>query len=235
MTTRIPLFTQQVYDDAQSKVEFPFECNWCSGVFYVQKRFIKSADKTNRKKAGFLYCSQSCFKKASSKKIKTNCCQCQKPIEIQAHTVPKSGRNFCSQSCAATYNNSHKTTGYRRSKFEIWLESELIKEYPFLEFKFNSKTDIDSELDIYIPSLKLAFEINGIFHYQPIYGQKKFYSTQANDELKIHQCRDNNIKLSVFDISSIQNFKPAKGQLYLEQIIDIIDSDILLIGGRRGT
>ena len=32
---------------------------------------------------------------------------------------------------------------------------------------------INSELDVYVPSLNLAFELNGIFHYEPIYGEKK--------------------------------------------------------------
>ena len=81
--------------------------------------------------------------------------------------------NFCSRSCSATFNNKNKTYGTRRSKLEVFLEKELIKLYPDLLFHFNRKDTINSELDIYIPSLKLAFELNGIFHYEPIYGDNK--------------------------------------------------------------
>jgi len=46
--------------------------------------------------------------------------------------------------------------------------------YPDLVIHFNKKDAINSELDIYIPSLKLAFELNGIFHYEPIFGKENF-------------------------------------------------------------
>ena len=39
---------------------------------------------------------------------------------------------------------------------------------------YNNSTTISSELDFYFPQLKLAIEINGIVHYEPIYGSNKF-------------------------------------------------------------
>ena len=81
----------------------------------------------------------------------------------------KSGHLFCNHSCAATYNITHKTVGTRRSKLEVWLESQLRELYPNLTLLPNDKTAINSELDFYFPELKLAFELNGIFHYEPIY------------------------------------------------------------------
>ena len=76
-------------------------------------------------------------------------------------------------SCAATYNNKNKTHGTRRSKLECFIEKKLSELYPDLTIHYNQKDTINSELDIYIPSFKLAFELNGIFHYEPIYGEEK--------------------------------------------------------------
>jgi hypothetical protein len=73
-------------------------------------------------------------------------------------------------SCSTNLTNF---LGYNRSKLEIYLEQELIKLYSTLEIHFCRSDTIGSELDIYIPSLKLAFEINGIFHYKPIFGEDK--------------------------------------------------------------
>ena len=113
-----------------------------------------------------------------------NCKNCN--IEIVKHLSDiksKSGNSFCSRSCSATYNNKNKKFGTRRSKLENWIENELKKKYDF-KIIFNGKEAVNSELDIYIPSLKLAFELNGIFHYEPIYGEDKLNKVKNNDGRK---------------------------------------------------
>ena len=100
----------------------------------------------------------------------------------------KSDRLFCSSSCAAKYNNAHKTYGTRRSKLEAYLESQLRSEFPQLELICNGKNAIGSELDFYFPQLRLAIELNGILHYEPIYGADRLERTQANDQQKGISC-----------------------------------------------
>lgn len=136
-------------------------------------------------------------------------------------------RNFCSRSCAATYNNKNKTTGTRRSKLEIWLENQLPLLYPEIEFHFNKKDAIGSELDIYIPALSLAFELNGIFHYEPIYGDRKLGQIQENDQNKFQSCITNDISLCIIDVSQFKHFKPDKAQKYLDIINNIIKERLL--------
>lgn len=136
--------------------------------------------------------------------------------------LKKVKNSFCSSSCAATYNNTHKTHGYRRSKLEKWLESELLRIFPDLDFHFNRKDAISSELDIYIPSLKLAFELNGIFHYEPIYGEEKLKQIQNNDSRKFQACLEKGIELCIIDSSKFSYFKPEKAQKYLDIILMII-------------
>lgn len=135
----------------------------------------------------------------------------------------KSGRSFCSKSCSASYNNTHKTHGTRRSKLEIWLESELRTLYPDLEMLFNEKEAINSELDIYIPSLNFAVELNGIFHYEPIYGVEKLNQTKNNDTRKFQACLEKKIELMVIDVSTLSYFKPASAKKYLDIITNIIN------------
>lgn len=88
---------------------------------------------------------------------------------------------------------------------------------------FNSKKIIGSELDIFIPSLSLALEINGPTHYNPIYGKDKLIKTQANDKLKRKTCRSKNIKFRSINISKLKHFSPNKAQKYLNRIVKIID------------
>lgn len=154
-----------------------------------------------------------------------NCTLCDSPIRRQSNVVKKnkSGRFFCSKSCSATYNNLHKTHGTRRSKLEIWLEEQLVSFYTDFEIQFNKKDAINSELDIYIPSLRLAFELNGIYHYEPIHGKKKLSQIQNNDHRKFQACLDQNISLCIIDTSSMTYFKANNAQKYLDIITEIIE------------
>lgn len=61
----------------------------------------------------------------------------------------------------------------------------------------NPKTNTFLELDFYIPSLKLAIELNGITHYKPIYGKEKFERQVRNDKIKRDLCLNMGITLVV--------------------------------------
>ena len=151
------------------------------------------------------------------------CKNCNKEFFKIVSQIKKTINSFCCSSCAATFNNTHKTKGYRRSKFEIYLEQILPSKYPNLEFHFNRKDAINSELDIYIPTISLAFELNGVFHYEPIYGADKLKQIQNNDNRKFQACLERNIELCIIDVSAMEYFKIDKCQKYLNIITDIIE------------
>lgn len=76
------------------------------------------------------------------------------------------------------------------------------------------------ELDGYNEELRIAFEYNGIQHYQfPNYYMKtyeEFQRQQANDQYKIEECKNNNVKLIVIPYS----IKPAYIRRYvLDQLL----------------
>ena len=130
-------------------------------------------------------------------------------------------KKFCNSSCAATYNNTHKTKGTRVSKLERYLQEVLPLRHS-IEFKFNSKEEINSELDIYIPSLKLAFELNGIFHYEPVYGQDKLDKIINDDKLKFKACHEAGISLCVIDTTSQKKFTAESSSVFVVLIEQII-------------
>lgn len=211
-----PLYTNIEFNNSKSTDKLPCECYICSNTFYREKKYLKRTDKDAK------YCSKNCQTIGSRNKIKVICNNCDTEFLIKPFEFKKSKNHFCSQQCSGTYNSLNKTTGYRRSKLEIYLESKLTELYPEIEFHFNRKDAIGSELDIYIPSLKLAFELNGIFHYKPIYGEDKLMQIKNNDNRKIQACLKAGIKLQIIDISSQKNFKEKNSEIFLNEIINYL-------------
>lgn len=85
---------------------------------------------------------------------------------------------------------------------------------------------VSAELDIYIPSLKLAFELNGLFHYEPIFGPEKLAQIQNNDERKYQACLEKDIELCLIDVSSFNYFKLEGAQKYLDGIQEIVNANL---------
>lgn len=227
-------FSIDEFDSVNSDDKLPLICLKCKSTFYKKKRYISQTNlhKTHSNSCskrckeyanGCLYCSKKCVDLARITQQKVNCAQCNTEFTKQLNQIKVTKNNFCSKSCAATYNNMHKTTGYRRSKLEVWLESQLTILYPQVYFEFNKKDTINSELDIYIPSLKLAFELNGIFHYEPIYGENKLNQIQNNDNRKFQACLEHNIELCIIDTSHFKHFKENKAKEFLTIISNIIN------------
>ena len=216
------LFSELDFKNAKSNDKLLCQCYQCNKPFYLTKHQIQKVLNINETRVG-KYCSINCNSIAKITKQLIKCCCCNKEFEIHLNQIKKSKNHFCSQSCAATYNNTHKTKGNRRSKLEKYLEIELVKLYPTLEILFNDNKAINSELDIYIPSLKLAFELNGIFHYEQIFSQEKFAKTQNNDKRKFQACIERGIELCVIDTSQQKYFKEQTSEKYLNVIIEIIE------------
>lgn len=210
--------TQEEFNNSKSRTFISLICTQCNNYYSRTKKSI--LDTFVRYNTYPQYCSQQCsanFKKQQHT-VNTTCSNCNKNINKLLNQSLKYKNSFCSNSCKATFSNKNKTTGTRRSKLEIFIEQELSKLYPNLEILYSSKEIIQSELDIYIPSLKLAFEIQGIFHYEPIYGQEKLNQIQKNDLEKIQKCKELGIKLICIDTRNQKRFTEKSSKKYLEQI-----------------
>ncbi len=220
-----PLYTKNEFKEAKSRDSLPLQCQRCKNTFLIEKHFIQKAiapDDHHKCE----YCSTQCLNASLNSPTYVSCTRCGQEFKKQLKEIAKSksGNHFCSKSCAAIWNNTHKKHGTRRSKLEKWLEEELIILYPDLEFHFNRKDAIESELDIFIPSLMLAFELNGIYHYEPIHGQKKLDAVRSNDKRKFAACHEARISLCSIDTSHQKYFKEQRAMKFLKIIQNIIDA-----------
>lgn len=215
-----PLYTQIEFDNSKHNNLLPLKCNQCSCIFYRSKQRLKTIKSINSNS----YCSKKCYGQAIKKSKIVTCKECGKSFTKYLSEIERSPNHFCSRSCSAKYGNKHKKFGTTRSKLEKYIEKQLTNIYPNLTILFNDRKIINSELDIYIPSLNLAFEINGIFHYEPIFGQEKLDKIQSNEKYKIQTCLKNNIELYIIDTSQQKSFKEQSSLKYLTIIKNLINN-----------
>ena len=206
--------TQQEFDKLKTRDLVPLECIKCKTIYYRMKRYIINHVRDHNRYP--TTCSLNC--KDTAKTI-LNCTYCNIQFEKQNSEIKRYKNHFCSKSCSTTYSNKNKTHGTRRSKLEKYLEEQLTILYPNLEILYSNKSIIGSELDIYVPSLKLAFEIQGIFHYEPIFGQEKLEQIQKNDLEKQTKCEQFGITLIPIDTQLQKRFTEKSSMKYLEEIL----------------
>jgi hypothetical protein len=113
----IKLFTEEDYITNIIKM-LPFKCVTCENIFYIDRRYYSSYINGN-KKNNFKFCSKKCNGLHKTTKELVVCLNCGNEFIKKMSQINRTKNNFCSSSCAATYNNKHKTTGTRRSKLEI--------------------------------------------------------------------------------------------------------------------
>lgn len=222
------LFTQVEFESAKSKQPLPCCCQSCDSTFYVPKNEIKKHIK-NPKHRPYLYCSKACYYKSITTQKLVVCKVCNKQTRKKINQINKTRNNFCSRSCAATYNNIHKKHGTNRSKLEAYLEEQIRINYPDLELLCNDRKTIELELDFYFPSIQLAIELNGIFHYEPIYGEDKLSKIRENDERKFFKCQKANIALAIIDSSSCQNLTAKTKDKFWTITKSIVDKHLATI------
>lgn len=125
--------------------------------------------------------------------------------KIRAVKFPLS---FCNHSCSTKYLHKHKKLKLNiRSKSEDMLVNLIKEDFPNLIIILNDREVLDGlEIDILIPEMNLAIELNGPTHYFPIYGQEKLDKIINKDVRKQVIIQQKGINLIIIDTSH-QNTK----------------------------
>lgn len=200
------------------------DCYICKKIFNITYHELSTRVRKGRTVP---VCSRECHikHKAETTVLYVSCNNCGIQIKRWLNETKRSTskKYYCSHSCRAKYNNSHKTTGTRRSKLETYLEDALTRLRPNIYLEFNKTNAISMELDIYCPDKNIAFEINGIYHYDPIHGIEKLKKIQELDNEKVNKCNLAGIKLHQIDTRDQKRFTEESSRQYLENILSVLD------------
>lgn len=128
------------------------------------------------------------------KRVNIKCINCNNEFAVKPFQV--GNRKFCNGTCRNIFNN--KLIQGHRSKAEILLEKALIENFPLVDISFNDRKILGGlELDVFIQSLNVAIEWNGIFHIKNIRGNLE--TVQKKDKIKLDRCNELGIELFVIE------------------------------------
>jgi len=195
-------FDIQEFNESPNNKKFELLCNYCGKSFTVKKKKISKYihNPTSKK---YCFCSLGCR------------------IDNFLDKYIENDDNYLDKIIQKKEKNK------KRSKIELFVEEKLIEYFGGLNFIFDSSNTIGYNLDIYIPSLNLGIDINGLHHYKPIFGKKAFELTQDKDKKKILECRNRGINYHTINISNQKRFTKETSQIYVDEIINIINFYLL--------
>lgn len=201
-------------------------CFKCNDVFTRSKSELSKSLRRNQK----IVCSKKCVRinqrNASLKDFKTIELICQnchllfnRSRIAYLNNINKNTETFfCSKKCSMTSLNRASKTSTSKSSHEVILKELIQKKYPEFDVIQNDRTVLPEnlEIDIWIPSINLAIELNGPCHFYPIYGEHRLQQTRGNDIRKVLFAQLQNINLLVVDTSSLK----SKSKLSVEKFIN---------------
>lgn len=192
----------------------PLECEHCHEIFYKRKGDVSMSLKGHPDFA-LRFCSLKChhLKRVKDTHTEVSCKQCGKIVMKQISWIKKNKHNFCSRSCNARFQNLNKTLGSsRKSKAETYLAELIRADFKRLKVEENIRGVLPSglELDLYLPVLKLAIELNGPLHFFPIFGLNKLLSIQDKDAKKQAEAQIVGCNLIVLNTSNYKYWPETK-------------------------
>ena len=221
------LCNQHEFKKAKSTDFLPLECSRCSSTFYQRKSTVERAIGyivgLNNSRKTLEFCSPKCSDNRVTNKaeIYTHVCTtCQ--TEFQSD---RKDSKFCGRQCKGKHDiGRNRKISKNRSKAEAYLFNRIRHEFPEIALLANDRAFLEGglEIDIFLPELSLAIEVNGPFHYRPIYGEERLERAQHNDQLKKENLENRSVELLSLDISGPEHKSWKASKIHLEALFQNI-------------
>lgn len=185
-------------------------CDYCHITFY--KTPSRIAESINN------FCTLECRGLFNRKRELVQCATCDKSFEKIQCYINRTSKSFCSAECYYKCPDKINHFTCHRSKAEDYLSSLILNDFPQINIIHNDTATLNNglEIDLCIPELFIAIELNGPTHYTNIYGENNLLKTQDRDKRKICGLVELNYQLFIINISCFKNLKQAKPHIQHE-------------------
>lgn len=202
------------YDKKQNR----FCSHSCATTFNNSKRPKKNVEPKIKKKKLISVITKKGDKVeiVKNKLVTYKCPVCDKEEKVTEYIFHK--KKYCSGTCRNKINNLMLTGS--TSKSEKYLLDEIKKEFPDILIKPNNRNVLNGlEIDIYLPTLKIGIEWNGIYHHKDVHKDGSYERIKNSDERKLKLADEKKINLIVInDLTSSPKFMKEKTNEIIEYI-----------------
>lgn len=213
------LIDDATFGGLRSRDLVPFACVACGATFHRRKHHVQAALKRGGGAGGHTMesCSPDCGRAlVSARASRIVCTECGVHVRRPPSEIAKVRRPFCSRRCSMIYRNRGKDLGKtKRSRGEEYLAELIASEFPGISVQRNVRDVLPSglEIDLLLPDLGIAIEVNGPVHVLPIYGEDKLSAVQAIDRRKRVEIDAAGLRLVEIDISHCRSGKKTSAAL----------------------
>jgi ribosomal protein L33 len=188
-------------------------CHACGIEFQRKKSEVMKSIRKGKKFSCSVGCSNRLSNSGLQRFVTLKCDECGQEFtrvmkDYRKNQLRNAAKLYCNKHCAMIALNKSPRSSRPTSSHEV-IMSQIIKDnYDNNICIFNNVRDVfpdNLEIDIWIPSVCLAIELNGVCHFYPIYGEDRLKKTQSNDYKKSMLAQKMNINLLTIDTSSLKS------------------------------
>jgi hypothetical protein len=126
------------------------------------------------------------------------------------------------QNLIRSANNAVRTTSKTGSKLEKFLLQELLNKGFVVEFhKEQSLVNTKLQIDLFLPSINTAIEIDGPSHFLPVWGEEALKKTQTYDQKKQGLILGKG--LALIRIKQTKDFSKSRASLILDELVVLLN------------
>jgi len=122
-------------------------------------------------------------------------------------------------------NSAVREASKKGSKLELFLLDNLLKDGYKVDFhKEQILSNTKLQIDLFLPTLNVAIEVDGLSHFEPVWGQQTLNRNKTYDNKKTGLIIGKGLVL--IRIKQLKDFSPSRANKIYNELVDVLDKII---------